>query len=233
MKCTSSVPLIGKGKQKQITSTFKVSKAGIFLPMQLIYKDKTDRCLPVGVRFPNGFDVTCTPNHWSNEEKAIEHLNVIIFPFLAKQQEERKLHPDQKAMLILDVFKGQTTTAVTELIEENNCVLVYVPPNMTNYFQPLDLIVNGPAKQFLKTKFEEWYAREIEAELNRGVDIYSVDVPRKLSTMKPVQTKWLIGLYDYLWNSHEMIMKGFDMAGIGDALKGELEPEDPFNDLDK
>ena len=164
--------------------------------MQLIYEGKTDHCLPVGVRFPNGFDVTYTPNHWNNEEKAIEHLNVIIFPFLAKQREELKLQPHQKAMLILDVFKGQKTTAVTELIEENNCVVVYVPPIMTNYFQPLDLTVNGPGKQFLKTKFEELYARHIEAQLNRGVDIYSVDVLRKLSTMKLVHAKWLIGLYD-------------------------------------
>ena len=51
--------------------------------------------------------------------------------------------------------------------------------------------------------------------------------------MKPVHAKWLIGLYDYQLNSHEMIMKGCDMAGISDALKGELQPEDPFNDLDK
>ena len=143
-KGASSVPLIRKGKQKQMTGTFTVSKAGIFLPMQLIYKGKTDRCFPVGVRFPNGFDVTYTPDHWSNEEKVVELLNVIIFPFLAKQQEELKLQPDQKAMLILDVFKGQKNTAVTELIEENNCMVVYVPPNMTNYFQPLDLTVNGP-----------------------------------------------------------------------------------------
>ena len=51
--------------------------------------------------------------------------------------------------------------------------------------------------------------------------------------MKPVHAKWLIGLYDYLRNSREMIMKGFDMAGIINALKGELEPEDPSNDLDE
>ena len=156
---------------------FTVSKAGIFLPMQLIYEGKTDHCLPVGVRFPNGCDVTYTPNHWSNEEKVIEHLNVIIVPFLAKQREELTLQPDQKAMLILDIFKGQKTTAVTDVSEEKNHMVVYVPPNMTDYFQPLDLTINGPAKQVLKTKYEEWYAREIEAQLNGGIDIYSVDVP--------------------------------------------------------
>ena len=31
-----SVPLVGKGKSKQITGTFLCTKSGIFLPMQLI-----------------------------------------------------------------------------------------------------------------------------------------------------------------------------------------------------
>ena len=29
-----------------------------------------------------------------------------------------------------------------------------------------------------------------------------------------------------------MIKKGFELAGINDALTTELEPEDPFEDLD-
>ena len=41
-----SVPLISKGKKKQITGTFTLTKSGIFLPMQLIYQGKTARCLP-------------------------------------------------------------------------------------------------------------------------------------------------------------------------------------------
>ena len=41
-----SVPLVGKGKCKQITGTFSPTKSGIFLPMQLIYQDKTNRFHP-------------------------------------------------------------------------------------------------------------------------------------------------------------------------------------------
>eukprot|EP00112_Aurelia_sp_Birch-Aquarium-sp1_P021341 Seg5721.2 transcript_id=Seg5721.2/GoldUCD/mRNA.D3Y31 product="hypothetical protein" protein_id=Seg5721.2/GoldUCD/D3Y31 len=54
----------------------------------------------------------------------------------------------REPMHIFDVFKGQKTTTVSKLIEENNCVVVYVLANMTNYFQPLDLTVNGLPSSF-------------------------------------------------------------------------------------
>ena len=43
---SSNVPLVGKGKKKQITGTFAVTMMGQFLPMQLIYQGTTNRCLP-------------------------------------------------------------------------------------------------------------------------------------------------------------------------------------------
>ena len=76
---------------KQITGTFAVSKYGLFLPMQIIYEGKTTRCLPKNVEFPEGFNVTFTPNHWSNEEKVIEYLNEIISPYCKAKREELDL----------------------------------------------------------------------------------------------------------------------------------------------
>ena len=59
-----------------------------------------------------------------------------------------------------------------------------------------------------------------------------MNVPLKLSAIKPIHAKWLLGLYDHLRNSCSTIMKGFEMAGIRDALVMELPSEDPFVDLD-
>ena len=52
------MPLVGKGKKKQITGTFTVTISGLFLPMQLIYEGKTQRCLPQGISFPDNFNLT-------------------------------------------------------------------------------------------------------------------------------------------------------------------------------
>ena len=121
--------------------------------MQLIYAGKTGRCHPNGIAFPGGFNVTHAPNHWSCEESAIEHLEKVVFPYLSTKSQHLKLSDDQKALFKLDFFKGQSTQRVKDVMRENHCAFVFVPKNLTAHFQPLDLNVNGHAKQFLK-RFE-------------------------------------------------------------------------------
>ena len=96
---------------------------------------------------------------------------------------------------------------------------------MKNHFQPLDLTVNGPGKEFLKIKFEMWYASQITEQLDKGRDIYGVEVPLKLSILKPIHANWIIGLYDDLRNNTEMICKGFEQAGINEALTLKLDED--------
>ena len=125
----TSVPIVGKGKKQQITGKFTVTKSGLFLPMQLIYKGKTTRSLPRGTEFPDGFDLTFTENHWSNEEKRIQHIENIIVPYIESKREELGLNPDQKVLCIFDVFKGQKTEKYRSVLElYDNCCLCSRPP---------------------------------------------------------------------------------------------------------
>ena len=87
--------LCEKGKKKQVTETFTVTMSGRFLPMQLIYEGKSPRCLPQGITFPENFNLTFTPNHWSNEDKVIEHLEKVVFPFVVEKRKELSL-PDEQ-----------------------------------------------------------------------------------------------------------------------------------------
>ena len=79
--------------------------------------------------------------------------------------------PMQAALIIMDIFIGQRTTPVFQKIASNNIQLVKVPPNLRHTYQPLDVTVNGIAKQFLKTKFVDWYTRQIFTERNKGTDV--------------------------------------------------------------
>ena len=161
----------------------------------------------------------------------MQHIEKIVVPYLKSKREELALRPDQKALLILDVFKGQKTDRYRALLEIHDIVAVYIPANMTKYFHPLDLTINGVAKTFLKDTFGTWYAGEVSKQLENGKDIYSVDIKLQLSVLKPIHARWLISLYDHLRNKPELIVMGFDQADISDALYIDLENEDPFQDL--
>ena len=53
--------------KSQITAVLAATITGEHLPRQLIYKGKTTRCYPK-VRFPEGWGVWHSDNHWSNED---------------------------------------------------------------------------------------------------------------------------------------------------------------------
>ena len=123
--------------------------AGEFLPIQLIYQGKANKCHP-NYNFPNGFHITHTPNHWSNETKSLEMVDKIIMPYVKQQIADLQLGKNQEWLLIEDVFKGQLTEAATKRIAELYGKMVPVPNNMTHVFQPLDLTVNRGCKAHIR-----------------------------------------------------------------------------------
>ena len=46
----------------------------------------------------------------------------------------------------MDIFSVQMTAAVVDAFKEANICIVNVPANMTKFYQPLDLTVNGYCK---------------------------------------------------------------------------------------
>ena len=156
-KNAETVPIGNLDDKRQITGTFVVNLSGEFLPVQLIYTRKTDLCHPK-VEFPKGFDITHSLNHWASKEIVMSLLKKIVFSFVNKKRGSLSLSKDAKALLIFDVFKGQATPAVNDLLKDNDCIVQHVPNNHTNLFQPLDILVSKSAKSFILDKYQEWYA---------------------------------------------------------------------------
>ena len=150
-----------------------------------------------------------------------------------KMKEELGLPNDQRSLLLFDVFKGQTTKRYGDFLIETGLVHVHVPPNLTHKVQPLDINGNGVAKSFLKDRFQKWYTEEIQKQTNDGKGVYEVDIDTQLSRMKSIHARWIIGLYDKLRNSQQLIENGFRAASITEALdpQSDLGDEDPFKHL--
>ena len=86
--------------------------------------------------------------------------------------------------MIFDVFKGQCTEEILKVLEDNHIEHVVVPANCTDRLQPLDLSVNKPAKEFLRRKFQEWFASQIADKLE------SDDTDMRLSIRLPYRKRF-------------------------------------------
>lgn len=205
------VELLGKDDKRQLTALFACSMSGDFLPIQLVYQGKTIKCLPK-FKFPVDWDVTYTSNHWCNELTMHQYISKIILPYIHNKREELKLPPDQPAVLIFDNFKGQCTSELLTLLDTNNISVILVPPNCTDRLQPLDLSVNKAAKEFLRRRFHEWYAKQVCSHLQGKTTEPPKDL--RLSTVKPLGAQWMVDMYDYIKGKAEIIRNGFKEAGL-------------------
>ena len=213
------VEIAGLDDKRKITAVFAGSLTGDFLPVQLIYQEKTEKCYPA-FSFPENWHITCTPSHWCNEQTMLDYIGKIIIPYFRRKRADLGLSATHPALAIFDEFTGQVTEEALALLDHNNIYYVIVPPNCTDKLQPLDISVNKPAKEYLRSKFQSWYASKITSQLQAGVSSSALQpVPMQLSIMKPIGAKWMMDLYDYIKSKPELVINGFRNVGIVDIIE--------------
>ena len=204
----------------------------------MIYGGKTTKSLP-RIEFPSSFSLSVNKKHYSNEAESIKLLEEVVIPYIIKERESLSLSSSHPALLIMDVFKGQMTDNVLKILEESNIITITVPANLTYLFQPLDVQggPNGYVKHLMKNKFCDWYARQITQEMDKGTDLEEIEVPLKLSIIKPLHAKWFIEMYNHMTSEEgrKVTLKGWEVSGIlGTVQKGlaGLPNLDPFDEID-
>ena len=143
----------------------------------------------------------------------IAYLEKIIIPYVTESRKQLKLSSQHPALVIFDVFKGQCTESVIQLLEENNILYVIISPNTTDKLQPLDF--NKPAKDFVRRKFQEWYSDKILDQLENNIE---EKIDTRISVMKPLSAQWTIEMFNYLVSHPSIIINGFREAGITEIL---------------
>ena len=227
---TQRVEVAALNDKRQATSTAAVTLDGQFLPFQILYQGKTDRCHPM-YTYPHGFDVFHMPNHWANGETVVGYVKNVILSYVQEIRSQLS-SPDQYGLVIFDVFRGHLVPEVDEVLEENRIMKIIVPSNCTDRLQPLDLSVNKALKDQLLSSFRKWYAEQVSLQLQKGKNVEDVSVDMRLSVVKELQAKWIVSAYDYLCSNPQIGINGFKEVGIVAAIETPHSDQDPFDDLE-
>ena len=87
----------------------------------------------------------------------------------------------------------------------------------------MDVAVNKPSKDFLRRKFEAWYADQVMEQLHdvETSDIDSVQlqpVDLSMAQIKKLSGQWLVEMHDYTASHSNFIVNGFVQSGITQVL---------------
>ena len=232
-KGSKRIEIKGLNDKRQITTVFCGTLIGEFMPFQLIYGGKTDRCHP-RYPFPPDWHITHSENHWSNEQTMLNYIDKIIVPFVERVREDLGLDKQQAALAIFDHFKGQLSDSITQILEKHNIQSVLVPACCTDRLQPLDISVNKSAKSFLRSEFQKWYANEIGLQLTTVSNEELEPVDLSTAKMKSVGAQWLVRLDEYISESPDIIVNGFIASGIPQSIDAGMPiVNEDFSDSDE
>jgi hypothetical protein len=147
-----------------------------------------------------------------------EYLQKVVLPFIDDQREALDLPLRQRALVILDLFKAHRMDTFVNALKDHGVLVVFVPGGCTGELQPLDISGNGFFKETLKGLFRSWYADQVAAAYSRGLNEQQFRPDTRLSTLKPIHARWLVQAVDALSQKPELLIKGFELAGIKDAV---------------
>ena len=99
------------------------------------------------------------------------------------------------------------------MLEAKHVLVAIVPANCSDRLQQLDISVNKAAKEFLRRQFQEWYSEQICKQLHGSKENVVQPVDLRLSIVKPLGAKWIVGLYDYMKSKPNIIRMAFDRQG--------------------
>lgn len=185
-------------EKMRCTVMLAITADGRKLPPYVIFKRKT---LPKGP-LPKGIHVRVQDKGWMDSKLMHDWLEVVW-----------KCRPGgllrKRCLLVLDSFRGHIEESVKNRMKELNTHPAIIPGGLTSILQPLDVSVNKPFKDHVKTLYTDWMANGEHSFMKTG------------KIQKPsieILCSWIVKAWDQI--SSEIIQKSFKKTGISNALDG-------------
>eukprot|EP00666_Eupelagonemidae_sp_cell4sb_P007952 gene7952-18092_t len=170
--------------------------------MQVIAKGVKDRAkVPGSLAFEDGeipnaeeFQYVHSLNEasqWQNNDTFRELLLAIV-KYCGLVKERLRLRPDHPAILVIDNYKAHTLAVEKWRLfadgEPKWLIILFLPPRLTQWLQPLDTGVNGPFKSAFKSARRQRLREEVREQWRDWKTASETKVDLKWSTAK----QWLL-----------------------------------------
>ena len=209
---SSSVAVIGAEDKRQITACIASALDGSLLPLQLIFEGSTARSLPAATlaSIAARVDLTCSDNHWSSQQTMQRYIAEVIMPHAERSILMHHLHADAKIILLLDVWAVHKSEAFRRFLRTHHprIHLVFVPANCTSRLQVADVALQRPFKHGISTRFNQWAAEQIAAQVEAG-HITGVAELLRMGVLKPLVLQWCVESWSELKERKDLILEGW------------------------
>ena len=155
---TCDVKVYIQGAQKEgLTVLASITASRCKLPLWIIAKGTTERC-HAQVGDPQGHLVTHSENGWTTVETFSEYLMSL-----------RERYPDDGPVyLVLDCYSVHRTDEIRQLAKTLGIELIFIPPGLTDEYQPLDRAVFGVMKQHFRQLWRKQYSQNPSEPFTRA-----------------------------------------------------------------
>jgi hypothetical protein len=154
---------VDNNEKEGITVIAAVDAAGTKLPLTVIGKGKTPRCLTALNLPPEVWAIT-SESGWTTIEVMCEYFRLL----------RTHIYPTGPLVVLLDAFSAHRSPITKAVAELFNVRLVFIPPGCTDVLQPLDRRVFGVlkarARQLWRTQYHETHgARTTRAMMTQNL----------------------------------------------------------------
>lgn len=153
----TQVPISADKLSMRASAIFTVTMDGQKLRPYLVFKGRRSPRSRISREFaslPSSISYSVQSKAWIDTEEMLRYIETILIPFTQTQ-------PEHRCLLLLDSFSVHLCERVQTKMRDLNIDLLYVPKGMTGLLQPLDIGINKPFKDRLKTCYTQWLVSQI------------------------------------------------------------------------
>ena len=222
-----TVQMHGKNDKRGETLTIVITRYGEVLPFAPIWTGLTERTIPKGPTpvgwinsfagmtgksiLGNGKEKKKT-NKWQNRKTMKELLKGLVKPYLDFLRNdvtfvaEAQQYPCKlRGLWIGDHHWSHEDPSVLEICQSLELDMDWVSEGATDLFSALDVGVNKPVKEVIKSCFVEYCAKNVVQQLEAGQNPLQITIDTRLSVFKPLALQWMVNAYTHLCQQPHII----------------------------